>query len=612
MDGCDCHFVNVDYGHLLASRHQAQALQIKLTQLTSNFNENPIRAGAVSLDGKNLAYQDLQGLHVKSLDSGETRNLPKPDELRNVLVQWDYLQWFPDGSAILAGGYPPTAHRTPEQKPSIWVFPAAGAAPRRLRDNAHMPIISPSGKLIFFTANARPLDVGLVGAGTREVWIMNYDGRQAHKLFEVDGDATVSDPQWFAGEHRLGYMSNRISGISFKTRDLRDGSSTTPLTFPNNPVTHKTDIDGVLLLPDGHVIYSEWEGSANDYECNLWKARIDPDTGQLIEKPTRLTNWAGSCINLQNSPPDGTRVVFLKWARESSIYVADLRQKGPSITSPRPITPGEMYAPSAWTADSKDVIFVQKHNRQWGIFRHAINNGAARPIVASFPGYPLNIGEKGRERTYPRISPDGNLVLYNVVDRGGPAETQNHIMRVPANGGAPSLVMAGRFEGPPDCARLPHTLCVIAERSGDSMQLVFSSFDPIGGRRYEITRRSVNPTRDYKWSLSPDGTSIAMIDNSIPEIQVLRLDSKTTQVLHFKEWDKLDSIYWAPDGQGLYVSSLEADGSVLLYADLHGNVHKIWKELGGLGTYGIPSPDGRHIAMYSWTLNSNLWMMENF
>jgi hypothetical protein len=33
---------------------------------------------------------------------------------------------------------------------------------------------------------------------------------------------------------------------------------------------------------------------------------------------------------------------------------------------------------------------------------------------------------------------------------------------------------------------------------------------------------------------------------------------------------------------------------------------------GGNGTYAIPSPDGRHLAIKSWTLDSNIWMMENF
>jgi hypothetical protein len=28
--------------------------------------------------------------------------------------------------------------------------------------------------------------------------------------------------------------------------------------------------------------------------------------------------------------------------------------------------------------------------------------------------------------------------------------------------------------------------------------------------------------------------------------------------------------------------------------------------------WAVPSPDGRHVAIYSWTLSANMWMMENF
>jgi hypothetical protein len=28
--------------------------------------------------------------------------------------------------------------------------------------------------------------------------------------------------------------------------------------------------------------------------------------------------------------------------------------------------------------------------------------------------------------------------------------------------------------------------------------------------------------------------------------------------------------------------------------------------------WAVPSPDGRHPAIYEWSLNANMWMMENF
>jgi hypothetical protein len=49
-----------------------------------------------------------------------------------------------------------------------------------------------------------------------------------------------------------------------------------------------------------------------------------------------------------------------------------------------------------------------------------------------------------------------------------------------------------------------------------------------------------------------------------------------------------------------------------LSVDLQGNARVLWDQAGGVGTYGLPSPDGHHLAMLGWTVNSNMWMLENF
>jgi hypothetical protein len=73
---------------------------------------------------------------------------------------------------------------------------------------------------------------------------------------------------------------------------------------------------------------------------------------------------------------------------------------------------------------------------------------------------------------------------------------------------------------------------------------------------------------------------------------------------------------WAADDKGLFVSSPMKGFSVLLYSDLQGKANVLWQQAGehegGLDIYAIPSPNGRHMAMFGWTLNSNMWMVENF
>ena len=52
-------------------------------------------------------------------------------------------------------------------------------------------------------------------------------------------------------------------------------------------------------------------------------------------------------------------------------------------------------------------------------------------------------------------------------------------------------------------------------------------------------------------------------------------------------------------------------GHALLHVDLEGNTQVLWPQAQNLEIYGVPSPDGRHLAILGWTLNSNLWIIES-
>jgi hypothetical protein len=64
-----------------------------------------------------------------------------------------------------------------------------------------------------------------------------------------------------------------------------------------------------------------------------------------------------------------------------------------------------------------------------------------------------------------------------------------------------------------------------------------------------------------------------------------------------------------------------------LHLDLRGNAHILWEQKGNIAPWNgpftqwlggpsapwaIPAPNGRHLAIYSWSLNANMWLMENF
>ena len=74
----------------------------------------------------------------------------------------------------------------------------------------------------------------------------------------------------------------------------------------------------------------------------------------------------------------------------------------------------------------------------------------------------------------------------------------------------------------------------------------------------------------------------------------------------------MTTVAWAADGKGLFASSFTDRGAVILNVDLQGNARFIWEHAGGVGTYAVPSPDGRHLAMTARNVEGNLWRVENF
>ncbi|HTU34562.1 MAG TPA: serine/threonine-protein kinase [Candidatus Acidoferrum sp.] len=53
--------------------------QLSPKQLTFNSAEDPVTEASISPDGKYLVYSDLEGLHLRVLETAETQSLPVPD-----------------------------------------------------------------------------------------------------------------------------------------------------------------------------------------------------------------------------------------------------------------------------------------------------------------------------------------------------------------------------------------------------------------------------------------------------------------------------------------------------------------------------------------------------
>jgi eukaryotic-like serine/threonine-protein kinase len=67
----------------------------------------------------------------------------------------------------------------------------------------------------------------------------------------------------------------------------------------------------------------------------------------------------------------------------------------------------------------------------------------------------------------------------------------------------------------------------------------------------------------------------------------------------------LSGLVWAADGHGWFVSTDTTIGNQLLYVYLDGR----FRSLGDIEGWGVPSPDGRHVAFLNPIVATNAWLI---
>jgi hypothetical protein len=146
---------------------------------------------------------------------------------------------------------------------------------------------------------------------------------------------------------------------------------------------------------------------------------------------------------------------------------------------------------------------------------------------------------------------------------------------------------------------------------------VITAFDPAGGNKRELLRIPTEPGAEYDWGLSPDGTQVALLkkDLNTGQIRLIPLAGGQARTVTVKGYVNLNSFDWAPDSKSMFVGTSGPAGSTLLRIDLNGNAHPIWRQPyrgESYATWGIGSPDGRHLAVLGLSAEANVWMIDNF
>jgi len=588
----------------IKKRPLAALPELKLRQLTFNSPENPVQGGAISPDGKYLAFSDTRGMHIQIVDTGEVRTVPPPDLPKGAGVNWEILHasWFPDSTRFIANAHPVDENGSEwsSQTSSVWMFAVKGGAPHKLRDNALGWSVSPDGSSIAFGTSMGKY-------GDREIWLMGPNGEQARKFLDGGEDNCLAAFSWRPDGQRVMYLRSKppcqsnIGGDTLVSTDLKGGP-----TFTVLPPSEMKNLWDYSWLPDGRLIYSllEPQGTSPTVPSNYWTVRLDPRTSQPIEKPIRLTNWAGFSLDMTGPTADGKRLAFLEFGGRGTVYVADLVAGGTRIRNARQFTLGEDTYIIGWSPDSKTILFSANRAGIFAVYKQSLNSDEAEVLTGGAVGF----GQA-------RVSPDGKWVIAVPERKQGDVSSPDQVMRIPFAGGAPELLFTARHQSAIYCTNFAANLCAIAEITEDGKQAVVTAFDPLKGRGRELARIERDPNTQVRYcdcQISPDGTRLAVDLRGEGPIRILSLRGQPEQIVQPKGLVLRGNYHWAADSKALYVNSIAMGKSSLVHVDLQGNAHIVQEQSRSDSTWGIPSPDGRHLAFMGWTDNRNMWMMENF
>jgi dipeptidyl aminopeptidase/acylaminoacyl peptidase len=344
---------------------------------------------------------------------------------------------------------------------------------------------------------------------------------------------------------------------------------------------------------------------------DLWEIRTDAQTGQASSSPRRVSNWAGSTLADLSATADGKRLAYLEGTAQYDVYTAEIEGSGFRLNPPQRLTLDDsLDIPQVWTPDGREILFTSDRNGSLDTFKQAVDQKTAEAVLTG-----------PEDQCDARLSPDGAWILYfdqPIHSRISSTEPVT-LRRVPFSGGPPQVALKERGFCCVHCndSKAKAQLCVVDKRVGNELR--FYAFDPVQGMGRELTR--IHSPILHDWQISPDGSSIAM---ATPErgggIRILSLTGKPERIILVNE--ALDHVLWSADGRGFYATTVDtnmvpwaiAGGSFqkILYIDLDGRSRALWQSVNFSGVYGLPSPDGRYLALGMGRMVSNAWMLENF
>jgi Tol biopolymer transport system component len=359
----------------------------------------------------------------------------------------------------------------------------------------------------------------------------------------------------------------------------------------------------LLWLANGRMIYVA--GASSSGSTDVWDITLDPKTGKAKSKARNITNSDGFDYWNLSVTSDSRSLVVGRGHSRADVYVGELRDGGTVLDSPKLLTVSESENyPTAWTSDGKALLMSSTRTGRSQLFRQSLGRDAAEALIA-----------EADNQTAGEPSPDGKWILYwSWAHSRGSLPSSGRLMRLPASGGTPEQVL--EIKGDPsfnfDCPSSSARDCLLSR--WEQGQLTFYSLDPVQGQGKQAGATKMPQPNDLNWSVSADGSRIAITsrDQLKAQVRILDLADGTEHNLQLPQGWFVWSLSWAKDGKALFAAvqstnymivRIESDGKTRVLLD-EGRDHWLYAP--------FSSPDGRHLAFTQLTFDTNVWLLENF
>jgi Tol biopolymer transport system component len=529
--------------------HDTYTDEYRVVARSPDPEEDTYVVGSIwSRDSEQIAYAiwddswEHQNLHVVRRDGSDDRQITENQQHAEILPG----AWSSDGDFIVAFiiGWDEIRRLALVSVPDgeVSILKTLG---REVSPNALSLSLSPDNR---FVAYSYPSDNGDRG----EVFVLAIDGSVEEQI--ATSPAYDYAPYWMPGNDRLLFMSNREGRTGIWSVDLAEGSAV------STPQLVRPDIDPAFvplgISNNGKLIFR-----SDVSESELFIGEFNWGSGSFIEDPVLLTDRFPGSNSVASWSPDGTRLAYLSQRLEASsgatsFLVVKSLSDGKEWDIALPVRLTNESRPE-WSADGTYVLLNGYYSDPTNptlagraAYRVLLESGeiSREPYIRDYAGFfgtssaRFITGRQGEALRSLGIRISGQRDFSMYADGDEPLRTDEKLLW--ARYGV-------RWVRSMDCSDLdafPQSTCQ-AERTVET-----------------IAGESPMPA----WELSPDASTLAFVsgegDRVATDLWLWTLTGgEAKRRLHFENDESISAVRWSPDGSHLLIAVDKGDQPTQIY-----------------------------------------------